>query len=304
MTTRETEWLAWVATRAALSGIPRLLTVCAETQRAPAYRHLGAKRRRETHSIFKITLSGEGVYKDAAGERRVGPGFGFLCKVSDPATGYRYPADATEPWRFIYMAFEGADDLMRAIIARHGSVLPAPQGIVRRLQHFKRGREATTIVGAMEGAKFVYDILSAAGEAAEQREEARHPASERMRRIRELMLTDARNIPTVAALAHREGISREHLSRLFQEYAGQPVREFLAQARLREACADLKETTLEIKEIAARFGYSSQSHFTRAFVKLTGLTPCAFRESGTVPPHGRNLHGDARKTLGPDIAVP
>ena len=304
MTTRETEWLVWVGTRGAIRGLPRLLTVCSEIQRQPAYRCLGANRRREQHSIFKVTLSGAGIFKDAAGEHRVGPGFGFLCEVSDPATGYWYPADAAAPWHFIYMAFDGARELMRAITTRHGAVLPAPQSMVRRLQRFKRGREATAIVGAMEGAKFVYEILSGAGEAAEQRGEALRPVSERMRRLCDLMLSDARGIPCVEELARREGVSREHLSRLFREHAGQPIREFLAQARLREACSDLKETPLEIKEIAARFGYSSQSHFARAFAKMTGMTPRAFRESGVIPPGSRNLPGDARQALGPDVAVP
>jgi len=39
----------------------------------------------------------------------------------------------------------------------------------------------------------------------------------------------------------------------------------------------LAETDLNITEISARVGYSSPSHFTKAFRQSTGLTPRAFR---------------------------
>ena len=304
MTTRETEWLVWLATRDHFPGLPRLLMVCTEVQCHSSYKLLGARWPCKPHHMFKITLSGSGMFRDAAGTRRVGPGFGFLCGVADPAMSYWYPPRAAEPWRFIYLAFEGADDLVRALVSRHGPVLPAPEGIVRRLQRFRHGREATAIVNAMEGAKCVYDVLTAAGEAAEQRDDARFTVSGRMRRLRDLIRAEARNIPTIGTLARREGVSREHLSRLFQRHAGLPLREFLGRARMDEACADLRETTLEVKEIAARFGYSSQSHFTRAFVKMTGMTPRRFRESGATPLGARNIPGDARGALGPNVAVP
>jgi AraC family transcriptional regulator len=41
----------------------------------------------------------------------------------------------------------------------------------------------------------------------------------------------------------------------------------------------LAETDLSVTEISARVGYSSPSHFTKAFRQATGLTPRAFRSA-------------------------
>jgi hypothetical protein len=50
-----------------------------------AYMNQGRFRQAETHCLFEYTLSGEGVFKNAAGAKRVPPGFGFLCKINDPS---------------------------------------------------------------------------------------------------------------------------------------------------------------------------------------------------------------------------
>jgi AraC-like DNA-binding protein len=41
----------------------------------------------------------------------------------------------------------------------------------------------------------------------------------------------------------------------------------------------LAEPNLSVTEISSRVGYSSPSHFTKAFRQATGLTPRAFRKA-------------------------
>lgn len=41
----------------------------------------------------------------------------------------------------------------------------------------------------------------------------------------------------------------------------------------------LKQRDVDITQIAFRVGFSSQSHFSTAFKKLTGFTPTEYRET-------------------------
>ena len=52
---------------------------------------------------------------------------------------------------------------------------------------------------------------------------------------------------------------------------------YLANLRIEKARRLLTETAHPIIEIAAMVGYQSQSHFTKIFKAITGLTPRAYR---------------------------
>jgi len=55
----------------------------------------------------------------------------------------------------------------------------------------------------------------------------------------------------------------------------------LAQVRLRRAAEWLAHSDKPVSEIAFDLGYADAPNFTRAFRKLTGVTPSAFRQAGT-----------------------
>lgn len=82
----------------------------------------------------------------------------------------------------------------------------------------------------------------------------------------------------VAAAA---GISSRHLARLFAQEGGTPNR-YLQEKRLeraRQLLASPSASRLDIAEIAYRHGFSSQSHFARAFKVRFGMTPSEARTS-------------------------
>lgn len=83
-----------------------------------------------------------------------------------------------------------------------------------------------------------------------------------------------RGIVTVAELAHRTGVSRQHLRRIFHEEAGLPPKLFCRLARFRAAlaCAG-RELTDSSAGLAAELGYVDQSHMIAEFREFSGLTP-------------------------------
>jgi AraC-like DNA-binding protein len=84
---------------------------------------------------------------------------------------------------------------------------------------------------------------------------------------------------TPAAIASEHFISRSYLYRLFED-EGESVWETIRSRRLERARRDLADQALvgeSIFEIAARWGFVSKSHFSRAFRAAYGTSPSALR---------------------------
>jgi len=84
---------------------------------------------------------------------------------------------------------------------------------------------------------------------------------------------------TLSQIAQRFGYSEYHFSRKFREISGMQFREYLRQRRLAFSLRALRDTELGILEIALRYGFSSHEAFSRAFRKVYGITPSAYRRN-------------------------
>jgi AraC family transcriptional activator of mtrCDE len=86
---------------------------------------------------------------------------------------------------------------------------------------------------------------------------------------------------SVASLASAAGMSRSAFAREFTGAFAMTPMEFVAKTRLHHAAELLRLTTVSVKVIAASIGFSSRSHFSRAFRDAYGTDPRNFRK--TVP---------------------
>lgn len=84
---------------------------------------------------------------------------------------------------------------------------------------------------------------------------------------------------TVAALAKEIGMSRSAFSARFTRLAGEPAMRYAARWKMHAAKARLAEHDESLAEVAARLGYESPAAFSRAFKRITGVTPGAARRS-------------------------
>ena len=88
-------------------------------------------------------------------------------------------------------------------------------------------------------------------------------------RIREDWTTDA--------LAREANLSRSAFAERFTTLIGVPPMRYLLNWRMQVAKQKLRETRLTIGQIAFETGYESETSFTRAFRRETGLPPAAWR---------------------------
>ena len=282
-------WQSKVETVRPMDSMPRLLYVAQERRFHPEYRCAGKFRQSERHCLFKYTLSGEGAFRDASGERRVPPGHGFLCVINDPATEYYHPGPADVPWEFVFACFDGdsATAMVRELLGRHGPLfkleLEAPA--VRRLLSARRQQgEAVLELCPGEGAGIVFELLAALEVSKNAHDEAAdHAGAELARKAKRLLAESLPRGMPIGELAAELGVSREHFSRVFAKETGSTPHEHLARLRIFHACQLLKESDMGIKEVGYELGIDTPQHFTRLFKKSMRMTPSQFRQHGVVP---------------------
>jgi AraC-like DNA-binding protein len=88
---------------------------------------------------------------------------------------------------------------------------------------------------------------------------------------------------SIAQLARRSSVSRDHYSRLFRDEFGISPRDYLSRARLAASLELLRNTALPVKEIAARLGFYDAYHFSRLFKQTHGQSPGTWRKTPTNP---------------------
>jgi len=78
-------------------------------------------------------------------------------------------------------------------------------------------------------------------------------------------------------LSRRVGLSRSSLHERFVQLIGVPPGQYLLQWRMQAAARMLLETRAPIAAVAIEVGYDSEAAFTRAFKRLVGKPPAAWR---------------------------
>jgi transcriptional regulator GlxA family with amidase domain len=79
-------------------------------------------------------------------------------------------------------------------------------------------------------------------------------------------------------LAKLAGLSVPHFNRLFRQVLRLSPMEYVLSLRVQEAQRLLATTRMSLGEIAAATGFYDQSHFTKRFRKVTGVTPSEYRK--------------------------
>jgi YesN/AraC family two-component response regulator len=97
---------------------------------------------------------------------------------------------------------------------------------------------------------------------------------------RTMLVIENRYVETtlqVSTVAQDLGVSTEHLCRVLKRHTGLTFVTLLRRTRVRAACRLLQTTTLSMKEIASRSGFSSASRFDRDFKTVCGVSPSEYR---------------------------
>ena len=82
---------------------------------------------------------------------------------------------------------------------------------------------------------------------------------------------------TIDELGKRVGLSRSALHERFVALIGQPPIQYLTNWRMQVAARQLRDSQASVATVAAAVGYDSEAAFARAFKRLVGSPPAAWR---------------------------
>lgn len=86
--------------------------------------------------------------------------------------------------------------------------------------------------------------------------------------------TGSTSLQSIASLV---GVHPVYLAREFRNYFRLTIGDYVRRLRIRSACHQISKSDASFVEIASSVGFCDQSHFTRTFKRLTGMTPSQYR---------------------------
>jgi len=96
-------------------------------------------------------------------------------------------------------------------------------------------------------------------------------------RVEELLREEAEGHVDLLRIAREARVHPVHVARVFRRHHGLSMGAYLRRLKVEAACSALARPEASLVDLAARLGFVDQSHFTRTFKALTGLTPGRFR---------------------------
>ena len=98
-----------------------------------------------------------------------------------------------------------------------------------------------------------------------------------VRRAKEIFSAKLDNGVALKEVARECGLSLSYFSRAFRRSVGVPPHTWLLQHRIEVAKEKLRDRQLSVSQVALACGFADQSHLTRVFTRMVGLSPAAWR---------------------------
>lgn len=90
------------------------------------------------------------------------------------------------------------------------------------------------------------------------------------------------HVLTAEVLSRITTLSRSAINKVFQQYTGKSVKQYVTEVRIKEANRLIGLGELSLQQIAEKVGYKDFSTFYRNFLQITGCSPAEYRRSVTV----------------------
>ncbi len=219
--------------------------------------------------LLLYTRTGQGKLTYRGESYDLTPGSAFLIHCGE---WQEYRTEGCH-WEFLWAHFSGglADSfaryvqLKRGVVAQGGGEIPGlwEKAFVLANQN---GPDCGARISAV-----LYEMLTQLL--------AARPADARIEAAVAYMQAHAAEPVRVEELAREACMSPYHFQRRFHKEMGAPPHLYLSRYRISQAKQLLATTDLPVAAVAERTGFSTPSHLSDTFRKMTGMTPGEYRRS-------------------------
>lgn len=231
------------------------------------------------HYLIHFVASGRGVFRCGKQEYPITPGGLFLLSPSQLAS---YQADAEDPWKYIWVGFNGTD--ARRLVNLTGFTAQEPvlvssdpaatEALLRRIADASGNTAAADTEMAGYLYLFLAHLIQMHGQSSAPDAHQTYVANA----LRYIQYNYANDIG-VSDIARYVGISRSQLYRAFLQDFGISPHNYLQKYRINEACSLLHDPRYSIAEIAGSVGFNDPLYFSRVFKSIKGCTPTEYQKS-------------------------
>jgi AraC family transcriptional regulator len=149
-----------------------------------------------------------------------------------------------------------------------------PTWVAMRLYREFQNRDNLTVL-MLEG--LLLELLAVSSRHNADRAEVTVPRW--LREARDLLHARFTEQMSLDEIATSVGVHPSHLSESFRQHYRCTVGDYVRQLRVEYATHLLSASNLPASQIAFTAGFADQSHFSRTFRRLTGMTPTEFKKA-------------------------
>ena len=191
-----------------------------------------------------------------------------------------YVADEINPWRYLWVVFEGekSEEVLREL------------GVTEEQPMFFPKENSSAILACMEKLLYEYEqeYLTVANfytllqTMKNCRKEQQKPKVQLQQyyvdQIKRYMEHRFAEDVKVSELAEHCGLNRSYMTKFFTENTGISPKEYLMQYRMDKAKDLLRKEEMPVSNVAYAIGYSDPLAFSKMFKKREGMSPLEYRE--------------------------
>lgn len=234
-----------------------------------------------SHYLIHYILEGEGFYEVNGARHYLKKHQGFLI---NPETPTYYQADKENPWRYIWIGFNGVKAghyLNYANLNKENLIFecddPAIESII--MQMFKLNVNTPTNELELQSLLYLFfSKLAKNSQAIDHKQRYQVAAQGYLEQSIQFIHKYYHTPIKVSDIAIYIGVNRSYLTSIFKQKLNTSPQEFLLNYRLEKACHRLKQTNDPINEIAKSVGYNDPFAFSKIFRKVYGVSPKKYRE--------------------------
>jgi AraC-type DNA-binding domain-containing proteins len=237
-----------------------------------------------TEYLIHYIIEGKGTFQVNGQTYALGKNQLFLIY---PGVTTYYVADQSEPWKYIWIAFNGAKAKTYLEWAHLGennltATCNKPDLLYSYVQEIINARELTH-ANDLKREGYLYLFLSALiqslHESDDEDEVHDYSYDVYVNHALEFIEHNYDKCIKVNDIAKYIGINRSYLTNIFKKALDISVQDYLVNYRLEKGAELLKNTSLSIGSISSAVGYTDSLTFSKMFKRYKNMSPSEYRNS-------------------------